>query len=90
MYYTQKCMSSASDHSLSMLGETGCRIVKSDIPLSDYAVLDSIVWYGGIPLLGKPSEDACSLRIIDADIAHELANERIPQRSSVITATIPS
>lgn len=62
MYYTQKCMSSAVEQSLSMLKETGYRVVKSDIPLSDYAVLDSIVWYGGIPLLGKPSEDARSQR----------------------------
>ena len=66
---------SAVEQSLSMLREAGWRIVESETPVSDYAVLDSIVWYGGIPFLGKPSEDACSLRIIDADVAHELVNE---------------
>ena len=64
--------------SLNMLREAGCLIVKSDASLSDFAVMDSTVWYGSIPLLGKPNEEACSLRIIDADVAHELANEQVP------------
>ena len=66
----------AIEHSLDMLGRAGCSIVRRDAPCSDFAVLDSIVWYGGIPLLGKSDDIACSLRIIDADVAYELVNSR--------------
>lgn len=43
----------AVEQSLRMLERVGCLIAKSYHLLSDFAVLDSIVWYGSILLLGN-------------------------------------
>ncbi|OUP07100.1 DEAD/DEAH box helicase family protein [Collinsella sp. An2] len=56
--------------------QAGCKVVPARVIRSGLAVFDEkITWYGDLPLLGRPSSEASSIRIDSAEVAHDLYQE---------------
>lgn len=56
------------------LTSAGCEVTVCRLGVTGVAVVDSrVVWYGTLPLLALPKEDDCSLRIVSAEVAADVA-----------------
>lgn len=62
----------------SVLEGLGCSVVLVRGIRSGFAVFDKKAsWYGDLPLLGFPASDACSIRIDNAEVAHDLLRDML-------------
>ena len=56
------------------LEDAGCVVEIARLVSTGIAVIDArIAWYGTLPLLALPKEDDCSLRIVNAEVASDVA-----------------
>lgn len=57
------------------LRSLGCRVDMCECAVTGIAVIDGrISWYGSLPLLGFARADDCSLRIVNVEVAADMAN----------------